>query len=90
MSTFYRFLGFGAIGLGLVNLIAFLSSLYNPLLGISIIVPLALVLFTWCGVLIWQLTKTEEPEAKGEIIENLGEAFALFVLVILGVIAGVA
>lgn len=90
MSTFYRLLGFGAIGLGIVNLITLLSSLYNPLLGISIIVPLALVLFTWCGVLIWQLTKTEEPETKNEIIENLGEAFALFVLVILGVIAGVA
>lgn len=90
MSTFYKLLGFSAIGLGAVNLIALLSSLYNPLLGISIIVPLALVLFSWCGVLIWQLTKTEEPENKNEILESLGETFGLFVLLILGIISGVA
>lgn len=90
MSTFYRLLGFSAIGLGAVNLIALLSSLYNPLLGISIILPLALVLFSWCGVLIWQLTKAEEPENKSEILESLGETFGLFVILILGIIAGVA
>ena len=90
MSIFYRLLGFSAIGLGAVNLIALLSSLYNPLLGISIIIPLCLVLFTWGGVLIWQLTKAEEPELKNEILESLGETFGLFVLVILGIIAGVA
>jgi len=90
MSTFYKLLGFGAIGLGAVNLIALLSSLYNPLLGISIIVPLAIVIFAWGGVLIWQLTKAEESELKDEILGSLGETFGLFVLVILGVIAGVA
>lgn len=90
MPLFYRLLGFAAIGLGTVNLISLLSSLYNPLLGISIIVPLCIVLCTWCGVLIWQLTKAEEPEIKNEILESIGETFGFFVLVILGVIAGVA
>jgi hypothetical protein len=90
MSVFYKLLGFGAIGLGSVNLIALLSSLYNPLLGISIIVPLALLVFTWCGVLIWQLTKTEEPEIKSEILSSIAEFFGIFVILILGVIAGVA
>lgn len=90
MSVFYKLLGFGMIGLGFVNLISLLSSLYNPLLGISIIVPVALLIFTWCGVLIWQLTKTEEPKDKSEILSSLAEFFGIFVVLILGVITGVA
>ena len=90
MVLFYKFLGFSAIGLGAVNLIALLSSLYNPLLGISILLPLTLVLLGWSGVLIWQLTKTEKPEVKNEILGSLGESFGLFVLMILGIMAGVA
>jgi hypothetical protein len=88
MIVFYRLLGFGAIGLGVVNAIALLSSIYNPLLGISIFLPLGVGLVTWKGVLVWQLAKSEE-ENRQQILSDLGEAIGLFVLLILGIMAGV-
>lgn len=89
MSTFYRLLGFSAIGLGVVNLIALLSSLYNPLLGISIFLPLGVGMVTWKGVLIWRMAKEEDSEINQENLSSLGELFGLFLLLILGIIAGV-
>ena len=88
MTQFYRLLGYGAIGMGAVNAIALFSSLWNPLLGVSIFLALGVGLLAWIGVQVWQLTKADEPEAKQEILGNLGEAIALFVLMILGIIAG--
>ena len=87
--SFYRLFGFAMIGLGLVNLISLFCSLYNPLLGISIFIPIGIGLIGWAGLNLWTVLKTDDPELRAEPLSTLGETIFLLIIGSIGIFAGV-
>lgn len=77
------------IGLGAVNLIALFTSLYNPLLGISLALPVAIGLIAWAALNLWQVLKTDDPELRADPLSTLGETLFLGILGLLGIFLGV-
>lgn len=85
----YKLFGFSMIGLGLVILISLFTSLYNPLLGISLALPIAICLIAWAGINLWQSIKTDVPELTSDLLSSAGETVFILLLFLLGIFLGV-
>ena len=85
----YKLFGLSMIGLGAVNLIALFTSLYNPLLGISLALPVGIGLLAWAALNLWQFLKTDDPEVRAESLSTLGETIYIFLLGVASTFLGV-
>lgn len=77
------------MGLGVVILISLFSSLYNPLLGISLAIPIGICLIAWAGINFWQVIKTDVPELIAELLSSAGETVFILLVFLLGIFLGV-
>lgn len=77
------------IGLGMVILVSLFTSLYNPLLGISLFLSITICLITWAGINLWQVIKTDVPELISDLLSSAGETVFLLLLFLLGIFLGV-
>ena len=85
----YKLIGLSIVGMGAVNLIALFTSLYNPLLGISLALPIAIGLFAWAALHLWQVLKTDDHELRAEPLSTLGETLYIGTIALLGIFLGV-
>lgn len=87
--SFYRLIALAMLGMAMSNLISLFCSLYNPLLGISLFMPIGIGLIGWAGLNLWTILKTEDPELRAEPLSTLGETLFLLIIGSLGIFAGV-